>query len=1024
MEKFARGAEWRKWDLHVHTPASLYQNYGSDDVAWETFVSDLESLPSEFAVIGINDYLFIEGYEKLKTIQENQNRLQNIKLLPVLEFRIEKFAGVDFGSHKRINLHVIFSDEVPVETITSQFLNTLEQSYTLESGEKWTRVINKNSVEELGARIKQGVPEGQLGKYQSNLVEGFNNLNIDEKQIFSALDKDCFKGKFLIAVGKTEWAALKWSDSSIATKKSIINNANIVFTAISTREEYIKSKNQLTKQKVNDRLLDCSDAHYYSESQDKDRIGNSLTWIKADPTFDGLVHAIEEFEERIFVGDEPELFERVTKNKTKYIDTLEVSSVDGYSDPSNVWFEHVNIPLNHELVAIIGNKGSGKSAVADIIALCSNHYDDDDFSFLTSKKFKEKKGKIASNFRASLRWESGIINQKGLNEVPGNDSIREVKYLPQGLFERLTNEISTVEEFQKEIEGVVFSHIPDEEKLNTSSFSELVALKTSDVAKKISHSREKIHSLNKIIIDHELKATSSYKNQLASKLQQKRRELEALTSPDTVGNPNEDPEKKKVHEEANKRLEKIREEIKNLEDSIADYEKLKQELLIKKNTLGKVRASLIQKQSEIELYIQELIKDMSVFDLDSKKLISFQINTKIIDDEIEEISTQLSEISGLLDGDDGLLEGATTQKPTLRVQLENKKKELLIEKGKLDSEQQKYQSYLTALSKWEKERTLLIGDASTPGTIRYLESQIAYLQENLNSDLDILYQQRAELVDEVFKSKQEVVSLYKSARERLNSLITENSETLQNYKIEVDASLDSVNMFGENFLSHIYQNKAGSFHSKDGAEKYFKLLTTDINFDNPEDVKAFLESILVSLRKDLRDGQKKASRDLREQVRDVQKFYDYLFGLEFLTYNYQLKQGGKGIDQLSPGERGALLLVFYLLLDKNNVPLIIDQPEDNLDNESVATILVPFIKAAKKKRQIIMVTHNPNLAIVSDAEQVIYVHLDKEVGYRFTAESGSIENKDINKRIVNVLEGAMPAFNTRKRKYFDDKTMG
>ena len=290
--------------------------------------------------------------------------------------------------------------------------------------------------------------------------------------------------------------------------------------------------------------------------------------------------------------------------------------------------------------------------------------------------------------------------------------------------------------------------------------------------------------------------------------------------------------------------------------------------------------------------------------------------------------------------------------------------------------------------------------------------------------MDILYQQRAKLVDEVLNSKQEVVSLYKSAREKLNFLITENSDTLQNYKIEVDASLTTVNMFRESFLSHILQNKAGSFHSKDGAEKHFKLLTTDINFDSPEDVKEFLESILESLRKDLREGQENAARTVSEQVRDVQKLYDYLFGLEFLTYNYQLKQGGKGIDQLSPGERGALLLVFYLLLDKNNMPLIIDQPEDNLDNESVATILVPFIKAAKKKRQIIMVTHNPNLAIVSDAEQIIYVHLDKEAGYRFSAESGSIENKDINKRVVNVLEGAMPAFNTRKRKYFDDKTKG
>jgi len=141
--------------------------------------------------------------------------------------------------------------------------------------------------------------------------------------------------------------------------------------------------------------------------------------------------------------------------------------------------------------------------------------------------------------------------------------------------------------------------------------------------------------------------------------------------------------------------------------------------------------------------------------------------------------------------------------------------------------------------------------------------------------------------------------------------------------------------------------------------------------------------------------------------------------MEFLEKNYQLKQGNKTLEQLSPGERGALLLVFYLLLDNNDIPLVIDQPEDNLDNHSVATILVPFIRVAKKKRQIIMVTHNPNLAVVSDAEQVIYVNLDKENNYIFSTISGSIEDKKVNKKIVDVLEGAMPAFNTRKRKYYE-----
>ncbi|MDQ7067548.1 MAG: hypothetical protein Q9M40_06025 [Sulfurimonas sp.] len=86
---------------------------------------------------------------------------------------------------------------------------------------------------------------------------------------------------------------------------------------------------------------------------------------------------------------------------------------------------------------------------------------------------------------------------------------------------------------------------------------------------------------------------------------------------------------------------------------------------------------------------------------------------------------------------------------------------------------------------------------------------------------------------------------------------------------------------------------------------------------------------------------------------------------------------GRGSEQLSPGERGALVIIFYLLIDKGDIPLIIDQPEDNLDNESVFEYLVPYIKQAKQNRQIIIVTHNPNIAVVSDAEQIIYTEIDK-----------------------------------------------
>ena len=67
---FPKGAEWRKWDLHVHTPYSIYQKFGADEnTTWEKYISDLENLPEEFSVIGINQAFF--SRKLLRTLKKS-----------------------------------------------------------------------------------------------------------------------------------------------------------------------------------------------------------------------------------------------------------------------------------------------------------------------------------------------------------------------------------------------------------------------------------------------------------------------------------------------------------------------------------------------------------------------------------------------------------------------------------------------------------------------------------------------------------------------------------------------------------------------------------------------------------------------------------------------------------------------------------------------------------------------------------------------------------------------------------------
>lgn len=241
-----RGSLWWKWDLHVHTPSSIVNEYGGEaDDIWERFLKDLESLPSQFKVIGINDYIFLDGYKRV--CQEKQRgRLNNIDLiLPVIELRLDKFGGTE-GSLSRVNFHVIFSNELDPETIQEQFLSAIRTDYKLtpENEERkieWNAIPTKRSIEDLGRKIIESVPIEKRNQYGSPLKEGFYNINFSYDKVKDALNSSYLNGKYITAVGKTEWANIKWNDQSIAEKKSIINNAGFVFISAESVDAWAQS---------------------------------------------------------------------------------------------------------------------------------------------------------------------------------------------------------------------------------------------------------------------------------------------------------------------------------------------------------------------------------------------------------------------------------------------------------------------------------------------------------------------------------------------------------------------------------------------------------------------------------------------------------------------------------------------------------------------------------------------------------------------------------------------------------------
>ena len=122
----------------------------------------------------------------------------------------------------------------------------------------------------------------------------------------------------------------------------------------------------------------------------------------------------------------------------------------------------------------------------------------------------------------------------------------------------------------------------------------------------------------------------------------------------------------------------------------------------------------------------------------------------------------------------------------------------------------------------------------------------------------------------------------------------------------------------------------------------------------------------------------------------------------------------RDFSKLSLGQQQSVLLALMLSSD-STAPLLIDQPEDNLDSEFIYHSLVPVLRRAKERRQVIVVTHNPNIAVLGDAELVIALKGLSDRGLIMTR--GSIDDAVTRKMACQILEGTEDAFIRRSRIY-------
>ncbi|MGZ3323541.1 MAG: TrlF family ATPase, partial [Xanthobacteraceae bacterium] len=278
---------------------------------------------------------------------------------------------------------------------------------------------------------------------------------------------------------------------------------------------------------------------------------------------------------------------------------------------------------------------------------------------------------------------------------------------------------------------------------------------------------------------------------------------------------------------------------------------------------------------------------------------------------------------------------------------------------------------------------------------------------------------RREITSQIFAVLEEQRAAREALFVPLQRLIQSNSLIRDDYKLQFQAKLLGLpDAIATNLFGAIKQS-IGELRGEDESFAAIRSRFEKYGFENAADATGFAEDIASLLTE---SAEKTTSnvpgiRALMRKDKEPAEVYNYIFGLQYLEPKYTLLFQDAQIEQLSPGQRGALLLIFYLLVDKGRNPIVLDQPEENLDNETVVSLLVPVLNEAKKSRQIIMVTHNPNLAVVCDAEQIIQATFDRKNGARISYQSGSIEDGLMNRAVVDVLEGTKIAFDNRGQKY-------